>query len=71
MYAKWMQRFFGLVLVLGFVNYFPSLYLLDHTDPIRAPTVLRFVSPVAAAAVSLVAAFVWRVGVRHYRSTGS
>jgi ABC-2 type transport system permease protein len=71
MYAKWMQRLFGLVLVLGFINYFPSLYVLDHADPIRAPTVLRFVSPVAAAAVSVVAGFVWRVGVRHYRSTGS
>jgi ABC-2 type transport system permease protein len=71
MYAKWMQRMFGFVLVLGFVNYFPSLYLLEHPDPTGAPTVLRFVSPLAAVAVSLVAAFVWRVSVRHYRSTGS
>lgn len=71
MFAKWMQRLFGFVLVLGFVNYFPSLYLLDHPDPIGAPPVLRFVSPLAALAVSVVAGFVWRMAVRHYRSTGS
>jgi ABC-2 type transport system permease protein len=71
MFAKWMQRFFGYVLVLGFVNYFPSLYLLDRTDPSGAPSVLRFLSPVAAVAASAVAGLVWRGAVRHYRSTGS
>lgn len=71
MFAKWMQRLFGYVLVLGFVNYFPALYLLDHADPIGAPTVLRFMSPVAAVAVSIVAMLVWRAAIRHYRSTGS
>lgn len=71
MFARWMQRVFGFVFVLGFVNYFPSLYLLDHPDPIGAPNVLRFASPVAALAVALVAGVVWRAAVRHYRSTGS
>jgi ABC-2 type transport system permease protein len=71
MFGRWMQRFFGYVLVLGFVNYFPALYLLDHEDPTGAPGFLRFVSPVAAVSVSIVAWFVWRVAVRHYRSTGS
>ncbi len=71
MFAKWMQRLFGFVLVLGFVNYFPSLYLLDHDDPTGAPVVLRFVSPLAAIVASVVAGLVWRLAVRHYRSTGS
>ena len=70
-FAKWMQRIFGFVLVLGFVNYFPSLYLLDHPDPIGAPTALRFISPIAAIAAVLVAGVAWRAAVRHYRSTGS
>ena len=71
MFAKWMQRLFGYVFVLGFVNYFPALYLLDHEDPIGSPGVLRFLSPLAAILVSIVAGLVWRVAVRHYRSTGS
>lgn len=71
MFGRWMRRIFGYVLVLGFVNYFPALYLLDHADPIGAPKILRFASPLAAIAVSIVAAAVWRSAVRHYRSTGS
>jgi ABC-2 type transport system permease protein len=56
---------------LAFVVYFPSLYMLDKDDPFDFPQWFQFVAPFAALAFGLVALFVWRVSVRHYRSTGS
>ena len=59
------------LLPLAFVNWYPALYLLGREDPFGLPAVLQLLSPVAAAALALVAAVGWRSGVRHYRSTGS
>ncbi|MEO6510577.1 MAG: ABC-2 family transporter protein [Nocardioides sp.] len=56
---------------LAFVNWYPSLYILDRTDPYGFPEWLRYASPLAALAMVAVTAVVWRAGVRHYESTGS
>ncbi len=56
---------------LAFVNWYPSLYVLDRPDPYGFPDWLRYASPVAALAMVGVTAVVWRAGVRHYESTGS
>ena len=71
LYANWMRRLFGYVVTLAFVNYFPALYILDKDDPLHLPVVLRFLSPVAALGMITAASAVWRLAVRHYRSTGS
>jgi viologen exporter family transport system permease protein len=70
-FGVWMRRLLGYVIPLAFVNYFPSLYLLDKYDPTGAPTVLRFLSPLVAFVTAVVAGLVWRAAVRRYRSTGS
>jgi ABC-2 type transport system permease protein len=70
-FGRWLRRIFTFAVPLGFVNYFPSLYLLGRTDPTGAPAFFRFASPLVAAAAVVVAAAVWRTAVRHYRSTGS
>jgi ABC-2 type transport system permease protein len=59
------------VVPVAFVNWYPSLYVLDRPDPFDLPGWLQFSSPVAAVLVLAVSALVWRTGVRHYRSTGS
>jgi ABC-2 type transport system permease protein len=59
------------IVPITFVNWYPSLYILDRADPLGLPSVVQFASPVAAAALVAVAAGVWRLGVRRYRSTGS
>jgi ABC-2 type transport system permease protein len=59
------------VVPLAFVNWYPSLYVLDRPDPYGFPEWLRYASPLAALALAAVAALVWRTGVRHYESTGS
>lgn len=70
-FGTWFRRLMGFVIPLAFVNYFPALHLLDKADPLGAPTFLRFASPVVAVAAAAVAGIVWRISVRHYRSTGS
>jgi ABC-2 type transport system permease protein len=70
-YGVWMRRIFSYVIPLGFVNYFPSLYLLGKEDPAGAPFALRFISPVVAVVMCVIAGSIWRTAVRHYRSTGS
>jgi ABC-2 type transport system permease protein len=56
---------------IGFVNWYPSLYILDHPDPLGLPQVMQFASPVAAGVLGLLAWWMWRSGVRRYQSTGS
>jgi viologen exporter family transport system permease protein len=56
---------------LAFVNWYPSLYILDRPDPYGFPEWLRYASPLAAVLMVAVTAVVWRAGVRHYESTGS
>lgn len=70
-YSGWMRRILAFVVPLGFVNYFPSLYILGKDDPLGAPGFLRFISPLVAVAMVFVAHVAWGFGVRHYRSTGS
>ena len=70
-YGVWLRRLVAFGVGLAFVNYFPALYILDKADPLGLPSGLRFASPLAAAAMALVTGAVWRMAVRHYRSTGS
>ena len=67
----WLRRLFLFAIPAGFVVYAPSLYLLDKPDPLHLPTVTRYLAPGAALAFALLAAAAWRLGVRHYRSTGT
>ncbi|GLZ38714.1 ABC-2 family transporter protein [Actinokineospora sp. NBRC 105648] len=71
MYGGWFGDLFTLGIGFGFVAYYPSLALLDHPDPMGVPSWLHWCSPVVALIAASLAALFWRVGVRHYRSTGS
>ncbi|HXI16444.1 MAG TPA: ABC-2 family transporter protein [Chloroflexota bacterium] len=70
-YSHWLKRFATFVLPIGFVSYYPSLYLLERSDPFGLPDWFRLMGPVAAAAVCLAAWCAWRGGVSQYQSTGS
>jgi ABC-2 type transport system permease protein len=65
------SRIFSFGIGLAFVAYLPALALLDVPDPLGTPDWLRWCSPLTAAIAAVLAAAAWRVGVRHYRSTGS
>ncbi len=70
-YGTWLRRLFCFAVPGAFVAYFPALALLRRPDPLGLPEVLRYASPLVAAAAAGVAAVVWRFGVRHYQGTGS
>ncbi|MGZ5418341.1 MAG: ABC transporter permease [Nocardioides sp.] len=59
------------IVPVAFVNWYPSLYILDRPDPFGLPSALQFASPVAAGALCALAWWAWTSGVRRYRSTGS
>ncbi|MFI7532696.1 ABC transporter permease [Streptosporangium sp. NPDC049376] len=70
-YSRDLVRGVTFVVPLAFVNWQPTLFVLDRPDPLGLPYWLRFASPLAALTLAAVAAFAWRAGVRRYRSTGS
>jgi len=67
----WFRTIFAYALGFGFVAYQPALALLGRTDPLGLPTWAGYSSPLVALLAAVLAALVWRTGVRHYRSTGS
>ena len=68
-YSRWFRRFFTFVVPLACIGYFPGLVILGRVDGPAA--VLGGLAPLAGVAFLLLALRVWRLGVRHYRSTGS
>jgi ABC-2 type transport system permease protein len=70
-YSAWLRRLLAIAVPLGFVNYFPALYVLGRDDLFGAPGFVRFLSPLVAVGTVAVARWAWQHGVRHYRSTGS
>ncbi len=69
-YKDWFRRLFTFVIPLAFVNYFPTLYLLDKADPHGAPAILALISPLVGIVFLTVSSQIWRFGVSHYQSTG-
>ncbi|MFG3439616.1 ABC transporter permease [Nonomuraea sp. NPDC047897] len=70
-YGRDLVRGVTYVLPLAFVNWQPGLYVLGRADPFGTPGFMRFLGPVAAVVLALLAGLAWRQGLRHYRSTGS
>lgn len=70
-FQRGMRFLFLYVIPIGFLTYYPALYLLDKPDPLGLPAFAPFVAPFAAAAFCLVIGLFWNVAIRHYRSTGS
>ncbi len=71
-YHRWFQRFFIFIVPIGCVIYFPSIAILRKPDTIfGTPFWLQCLAPAMGVAFLVVSLFVWQIGVRHYRSTGS
>ena len=70
-YRPWFQKFFIYVVPLATVSYFPSLAIMERPDPLGSTLLFQHLSPVIGVAFLVLSLRVWRLGVRHYQSTGS
>ncbi|WP_420992410.1 ABC transporter permease [Cupriavidus sp. 30B13] len=71
LYARWFRHIITFAVPLACVAYYPALAILGKADPLGAPAWAGLVSPLAGFAFLAVAFGVWRIGLRHYASTGS
>nr|WP_315594149.1 ABC-2 family transporter protein [uncultured Cupriavidus sp.] len=71
LYARWFRYLLTFAVPLAGVAYYPALIILGKPDPTGAPAWTGLVSPLAGFAFLAVSFAAWRVGVRHYSSTGS
>ncbi len=70
-YGRVFRHVFAYGVGFAFVSYYPTLGLLGRPDPLGLPGWVVWCSPAVALVAALLAAAIWRFGVRHYRSTGS
>ncbi len=70
-FRRGLRFIFLWVVPIGFMTYYPAVYLLDKDDPLGAPAAASFVAPLAAIAFCVAIGYGWQVAIRHYRSTGS
>lgn len=69
-YRRWFRALFIFVFPLGCVNYFPGIAILGRPDPLGAPSYVGWIAPLAGPVFLALCLQIWRIGVRHYRSTG-
>jgi ABC-2 type transport system permease protein len=70
-YSGWFRTIFAYAMGFAFVSYYPALAILGLADPLGLPAWAGYLSPLVALLAAALAAVVWRIGIRHYRSTGS
>ena len=70
-YRPWFRRFFTFGVPLACVSYFPSLAIMGVADPLGSSVWFQYACPLIGVAFLAVALQLWKLGVRHYVSTGS
>ncbi|HTP78123.1 MAG TPA: ABC-2 family transporter protein [Rhizomicrobium sp.] len=70
-YAGWFRKFLIYVIPLGCVVYFPVATVLGRSATAGIPAWAGALTPLAGFAFLALAFGAWRIGIRHYTSTGS
>jgi ABC-2 type transport system permease protein len=71
LYRSWFRLFFTFVVPIASINYLPAPALLGRSDLGAIPVFIQWTSPVIGLAYLMFCLQTWKLGVRHYRSTGS
>jgi len=70
-YARWFRNFLTFVVPLGCVSFFPVAVVLGRADRTGVAPAIALLAPALGFVFLGLAVWVWRLGVRHYTSTGS
>ncbi len=70
-YRPWFRRFFTYAVPLGCVSYFPAVAIFGIDDPLGTGIAFQVLAPTAGFVFFAAALGFWRLGIRHYTSTGS
>lgn len=70
-YPNWIRQFFTYVVPAIFLTYYPALYFLDRPELAVSPAFAPFLAPVVGVGLFIISLRFWRIGIRHYKSTGS
>lgn len=67
-YGKEIIAFLTYAFPLAFINYYPSLFILERENPTHP---LNFLTIPVAVVLSVIAFWIWKVSLEHYNSTGN
>ena len=70
-YRPWFRDFFTFGVPLACVSYFPALAIMGVPDPLGTPLWFQYIAPLIGIGFLVLSLQIWRIGVRHYLSTGS
>ena len=70
-YRSWFRKLFIYVVPLATVSYLPSLAIMGRSDPLGSTLLMQYLSPMVGVVFLVLSLQVWKLGVRHYQSTGS
>ena len=65
-YGDGVLKFFTYIIPLACVQYYPFMYLIGRTN-----NILYMFTPIAAFVFLIPCCIFWKIGVKHYKSTGS
>lgn len=66
-YPNWVKNFLTFVIPFGTINYLPLLYVLDKTNKNNLYAFIPFIGMLFLIPCLLF----WKLGIKHYKSTGS
>jgi ABC-2 type transport system permease protein len=67
-YKDWVRKFFTFVIPFGTVNYLPLMFILDK---VHGSSFIYMSTPLLGLLFLFPCVFIWNLGVKHYKSTGS
>jgi ABC-2 type transport system permease protein len=70
-YRDGFRKFFTYMVPLAAFSSYPALAILGRQDPLGSTQLFQVLAPLIGVAFLMVTLQVWRIGERHYRSTGS
>jgi ABC-2 type transport system permease protein len=70
-YRPWFRTFFTYAAPLATISYYPAIAILGRPDPLGSSLLFQYLSPAVGVVFLVLSLQVWKIGVRHYTSTGS